>query len=122
MSSMTSCRHDQMSQSCRAEAVWFRKTSKSAPAFSSARVARAEALSSWDSADYRASRSMRPVCRVGLSRWGECRSGQGQYLAVGDQAAGELEEGFVDVGRRSQRARSRLKPWSQAKVRSTTHR
>ncbi len=98
VSSMTSCRHDQMSQSCCAEAVWFRKTSKSAPASSSAWAARAEALTSWDSADCRVSRSMRSVCRVGLSTWGACRSDQGQHLSVGDQAAGELEEGFVDVG------------------------
>ncbi|SEE31245.1 hypothetical protein SAMN04490357_7632 [Streptomyces misionensis] len=88
VSSMTSCRQDQMSQSCRAEAVWFKKTSKSAPAFNSARAARAEMQPSWDSADCRASRFMRSVCRAG----------QGQHLAVGDQAARGLEEGFVDVG------------------------
>lgn len=93
MSSMTSCRHDQIAQSCCAEAVWFRKTSKSAPASSSAWAARADALTSWNSADCKVSRSMRSVCRVGLSTWGERRSGQAQRLA-----AGEPGEGFVDVG------------------------
>lgn len=60
----------------------------SAPASSSARAARAEMQPSWDSADCRASRFTRSVCRAG----------QGQHLAVGDQAARKLEEGFVDVG------------------------
>lgn len=37
------------------------------------------------------------------------------------KAAGELEESFGEAVRRSQRTRACLKPWGQAKVRSTTH-
>jgi hypothetical protein len=44
------------------------------------------------------------------------------YVAVGDDAGREVEEGFVDVVASFQRMRRRFMPWYQAMVLSITHR